>query len=325
MNYLLPGRLYRFDTKLGLIYAPNLTISVGNDLGTYVVRTNKQGFRIDRDLDINKTKEKTILIFGDSYTAGDGVSNGRRFTDLLEKEFSGTEFLNLAVSGSSLDQNYIVFSDLKNRLKYDEVFLIIQVENILRLQSPTRLWSLSDETLIEIPKPTFYLSPEGDKLNYRPMKKYPTLIDRSMLSKTKDVGRYFIELYIPPLYRLLHRRAVRKSVVDYSDPRSNGWLLMKSIISLFMTDVGTSIRVIVLPLFEQVIGEVSYDCIRARFNELSLAAGIDVCHVYDSLSSLPLSLKKSLSFPADPHPTELCHKIYAEIIAAHLNKASSNQ
>ena len=139
MNYLLPGRLYRFDTKLGLIYAPNLTISVGNDLGTYVVRTNKQGFRIDRDLDINKTKEKTILIFGDSYTAGDGVSNGRRFTDLLEKEFSGTEFLNLAVSGSSLDQNYIVFSDLKNRLKYDEVFLIIQVENILRLQSPTRL------------------------------------------------------------------------------------------------------------------------------------------------------------------------------------------
>lgn len=325
MDDTLPGKLYRFDKKLGLIYAPNLTISVEHESGYYVVQTNRQGFRIDRDLYNNMSKDKTILIFGDSYTAGDGVSNGRRFTDLLAKEFSGTEFLNLAVSGSSLDQNYIIFSDIKNRLKYDEVFLIIQVENIVRLQSPTRLWSLSDETLIEIPKPTFYLSPGGDNLYYRPINQHPALIDRPMLSKTKDIGRYFIELYIPPLYRLLHRQAVRKSVVDYSDPRSNGWLLMKSIISLFETDAATPIRVVVLPLFEQVIGEVSYECIRERFNELSQAAGIDVCHVYDSLSSLPLPVKKSLSFPTDPHPTELCHKMYAQAITTHLNKASPNQ
>lgn len=99
----LPGKLYRFDTKLGLIYAPDLTISVEHESGPYVVQTNKQEFRTDRDLYIDAYKEKTIFVFGGSYTAEDGVSNGRRFTDLLKNDFSGTEFLNLAISGSSLD------------------------------------------------------------------------------------------------------------------------------------------------------------------------------------------------------------------------------
>lgn len=162
-------------------------------------------------------------------------------------------------------------------------------------------------------------------MNYRPMHRCPALVDRSILSKTRDVARYFIKVYIPPLYLVLHRRAIRKSVNVYSDPRSNGLLLMKNIISLFITHAATPIRIFVLPLFEQVIGEASYNFVRKRFNELSATFGIDVCHLYDSLSSLPISVKKSLTFPLDPHPTELCHKIYAQIIVTYLNKASNNR
>ena len=76
--------------------------------GTYLIETDEKGFRNSQ----NKRKESKLKIvcIGDSYSAGDGVSNAHRFTDLIEKNYD-CEILNLAVSGYGVDQQIIAYQN----------------------------------------------------------------------------------------------------------------------------------------------------------------------------------------------------------------------
>jgi len=50
------------------------------------VQVNDAGFRCQRQIQAEKpTGTFRILVFGDSFTAGDGVSNRDRYTDVLER------------------------------------------------------------------------------------------------------------------------------------------------------------------------------------------------------------------------------------------------
>ena len=73
--------------------------------GGYFFKTNSAGFR--SNIEFKKKKEKTrILFFGDSNTAGDGVANEFRFSDLLGRSLN-VEIFNYAVSGTGLTNSYL--------------------------------------------------------------------------------------------------------------------------------------------------------------------------------------------------------------------------
>ena len=72
------------------------------------VAVNAEGFR-GREVRLPKPKGgKRILFLGDSNTFGFGVSEGERFSDLLERRLAGYDSVNLGVFGYGTDQEAIL-------------------------------------------------------------------------------------------------------------------------------------------------------------------------------------------------------------------------
>ena len=72
----------RYHPEIGHLYVPNLKARIPHERGGYYVRTNALGFRSDHEFTKDSDKPR-ILVFGDSYTAGDGCNNHERYTHLL--------------------------------------------------------------------------------------------------------------------------------------------------------------------------------------------------------------------------------------------------
>ena len=51
-------------------------------------------------------------------TAGDGVNNGKRYTDLLESRLEGAEVLNFGMPGSGPDQQYLAYQTFAHEIDY---------------------------------------------------------------------------------------------------------------------------------------------------------------------------------------------------------------
>src|SRR5262245_32188993 len=94
---------FRYDPDVGFTFLPNLKIRVPHETGGYLVRTNSLGFRDHRNPTVSTNGQRRVFIFGDSFTAGDGVSNGKRFSDELERFLPGVEFYNFGLPGTGTD------------------------------------------------------------------------------------------------------------------------------------------------------------------------------------------------------------------------------
>ena len=103
------------------------------------MRVNQSGSRGGHEF----VKEKIatgprLLLFGDSFTAGDGVSDGKRYGDLLEQLIPGLEVYNLAMPGTGTDQHYLIYQEFARDIESDLIILGVSVENILRVKARYR-------------------------------------------------------------------------------------------------------------------------------------------------------------------------------------------
>ena len=135
-------QIHEYHELIGYRFIPGLTARVPHESGGYLVRTNETGFRCDHEV----TREKPpgvfrVLLFGDSFTAGDGVSNQYRYGDLLEKRFKRLQILNFGLSGTGTDQQYLIFQEFAGDLEYDLLMICPHVGNIQRVVSRYRLVS----------------------------------------------------------------------------------------------------------------------------------------------------------------------------------------
>ncbi len=88
-------------------------------------KINKFGMR-DKEYSLEKPRDKTrIVAMGDSFTFGEGVPYGRRFSDILEAEGSDTEVLNLGVPGYGLDQTLQMFHFHGRHFEPDAVLIFM--------------------------------------------------------------------------------------------------------------------------------------------------------------------------------------------------------
>ena len=87
--------LMKYHPRIGYTYMPNAKLRIPWGNGGYLVRANAAGFRSEREF-VQERKPGTYraLLFGDSQSAGDGVNNAQRYTDLLEKALPGFELYN---------------------------------------------------------------------------------------------------------------------------------------------------------------------------------------------------------------------------------------
>lgn len=117
------------------------------------LNTNKRGFRGRRDFTGKKQADKTrILILGDSFTFGEGVSDWETYATQLQRLLPQTEIINLGMHGYSQDQMLILLQEEGSRLQPDVVIVGFVYDNTER-----SLLEFSD-----FAKPRFVLGADGD-------------------------------------------------------------------------------------------------------------------------------------------------------------------
>ncbi len=108
---------------------PNIQVLATTSDFSIIYKINSQGLR-DKEYDLTKPKDKTrILVFGDSFTYGEGVEYGERFSDIIEKSFPNLEVINFGVPGYGLDQILVKFA--AEGLKYSPDYTIIFINRLI--------------------------------------------------------------------------------------------------------------------------------------------------------------------------------------------------
>ena len=172
----MTGAQFEHHPTIGYRFVPGLKTRVDHQgQGAYLVRANAQGFRADRDFVVAKPPGAfRVLLFGDSFTAGDGVSNGKRYSDILGQMLPGVEVYNFALPGTGTDQQYLVFREFGAALEYDLVVIAVQVENINRVNVRYRQYADDNGQPLIYAKPYFTLDAEGQlQLSHVPTPKTP--------------------------------------------------------------------------------------------------------------------------------------------------------
>ncbi len=117
------------DPKLAFRLAPNFDGVVTNRT-EYRVRTNSLGFRGDEP---RTEGVRTIAVFGDSFTFGQGVEDAEAFPAVIGRglEREGIQVLNAGVCAYSPSQAYITYEELSARMSLDTVVIQLFENDIL--------------------------------------------------------------------------------------------------------------------------------------------------------------------------------------------------
>lgn len=150
--------LFEYHPVLGYRFIPGLKTRVAHEGGGYLVQVNGSGFRCRHEVTREKPPgTRRILLFGDSHTAGDGMSNGKRFGDILETLLPGTEVLNFGLPGTGTDQQYLAYREFAAGVDHDLLLLIVQIENIQRVAARYRYYNDEQGRRVLYAKPYYEL------------------------------------------------------------------------------------------------------------------------------------------------------------------------
>ncbi len=321
---------------IGHRYLPNLTARIIHENGGYFIRTNNMGFRSDFDYQLKKSNKKAvrILLFGDSFTAGDGVNNADRFGDILMSMIGGgIEILNFGLSHSGTDQQYLIFNEYARNIEYDILMICPLVENIRRNMKSSLPNVTQDGKYFLRPKPYF------DLLNGRIELKNVPVPSIDIFSEYSD-GINIFEQYNPSLLntilniknrlfptiglRNLLFKLVGKKISLYPEYKRDtyAWLLMKSIITHWI-DQSSAKYIIIVPipwyLYYQK-GHRYYDeSYRDRFKEMECSNRVVLIDPLDGLRQHSEDDISDFTYSNDKHFTKFGHKALAQAIYPKLS------
>jgi hypothetical protein len=173
-------KVFQYDSMIGYRFVPGLKARIEHEGGGYLVRVNGAGFRCEHEFVPQKPAGVfRVLVFGDSFTAGDGVSNKDRDTDVLERLIEGVEVYNFGLSGTGTDQQYLVYREIGRTLEHDLVIMAVQIENIRRVAARYRAVADEQGQTFLMAKPYFTHGPDGGlTLQHVPPPKEPIHPDR---------------------------------------------------------------------------------------------------------------------------------------------------
>jgi carbamoyltransferase len=316
----LHRQLMQYDENIGYRFAPGLKVRIPHEGGGYLVRTNRDGFRCDHDVSPATSHAHRVLVFGDSYTAGDGVSNGKRYSDVLERNLDDTEVLNFGLSGSGTDQQYLVFRQYADRIAYDAVVIGVLVENITRNPLKHREWASRTGESICVPKPWFELLTDGELILKGvpvppPYKKQLESAPRFGTAQLTASARRMVNRLGPEFKDWFQRVTRFQPLHEYDSPHHESWKLMEAILAQWVSEIEVPVVIAVLPVYQYVEETASYKHVRERFEELARISGALVHHVVDDLLPYPAETRRSFRFRGDCHMTPLAHQAVGEAMA----------
>jgi carbamoyltransferase len=309
---------------IGYTFIPGIKarVRLPNEPVGYLIRVNEQGFRCDHDFVPEKREGQTrALLFGDSFTAGDGVSNGHRYGDLLEQMIPDLEVYNFGLPGTGTDQQYLAYQEYGAGIEHDLLILAVTVENIGRVASRLRPYINEQGETVIYAKPYYLL--EGDKLVLKnvPVAKEPIRQSEIDADEAQHVDWGLPFAGLRKFARQLGLRDLAQKVThfqpvpDYRTPDNPKWLVMRAIIEAWMGASRVPVILMPVPLFPFVEGSSDPTNYQARFREVARATG---CTLHDPLPDLrnySPAERRRFRFERDVHLTTAGHAAIAASLA----------
>ena len=328
----------QYHPIFGQWYVPNLRAYVPHERGYYSVRTNQDGMRASRTYDRQQPSGTVrLLLFGDSYTAGFGVHNEERFSDLMVQRSEDIEVLNFGVDGSGIDQQVLVFEHLGHEFGGDVVLWCPSVGDIRHLGY--KYWPEVDRTTGEtllMPKPYFLLQDGQLHLAHQPVprERVPLLASPRTLQRQ---FRFALEGAAMPFRKRMRRFLARAAgpwkngvlrlcryqpFPEYDSPLSPNWRLASALCARLMEQAGhRTVVVAPLPRYEY-IEAFSAPTYRERYRQLAhdYAPRLRFVDLLPYFHALSKRQRRQCRFRQDSHYTPLGHRVVAEALITELRR-----
>ena len=307
---------YEYHPVVGYKFIPNLKSRVQHEAGGYFVKTNSHGFRSDREYLPARTGRRRVLVFGDSFTAGDGVSNKHRYTELLEAGLTDTEVYNFGLPGTGTDQQYLLYREYAPQFEHDLLVIAVMVENIRRVNAHYRYYLDAEGEMKVWQKPYFEATAEGLQLRNTPVNPQPSPIsalDAGEKAHIDTGGRH------EPLRKLIRELGLKdfmqklvrfQPLPEYNRSSHPHWRLLKAVLERWIAESPVPVLLVPIPLFHHVERTASAKAYQARFSELA-----GMCRLHDPLPDLlryDAATRRSFRFERDVHPTQAGHRALAD-------------
>jgi hypothetical protein len=335
---LLDQRTHRMEmkyhAKIGHIHVPNTVARLPIPGGAYYSTTNACGFRSDHEYPKKRGRLPRILVFGDSFTAGQECDNVERYSEQLGKLLNA-EVFNFGLSGSAPDQQLLIYEEFAKDIEADLIVWGVTVHNIERIKMQYRPSGdrMSGKILL-MPKPYFTLEGGQLELHHVPVPRHRNemrlesnhqFLDEQNQPTTiqKVSGNAFVQAAKKVLDRaglkdrfraLVYRLSGVRMYDDYSDPGSEGWQLLAAIIGRFKASAGnTPLLIAPLPTYHYVVDKLDpvYDSLFASLADPE--AGLHVSQLSRTLvAGRTLNDRKQL---IKGHYTPYGHQEIARLLA----------
>ncbi|NCN45814.1 MAG: hypothetical protein COU63_01910 [Candidatus Pacebacteria bacterium CG10_big_fil_rev_8_21_14_0_10_36_11] len=108
----LPSELFDHQNRPYALLKPNVQVLATTSDFSVIYTANDIGIR-DKDYSLEKEEGKIrVLLFGDSFTFGEGVPDGKRFADILEDKIPNLEVINFGMPGYGIDTELILYEQV---------------------------------------------------------------------------------------------------------------------------------------------------------------------------------------------------------------------
>ena len=323
-------QLFQHHPTIGYHFIPGLKARGMHENGGYLVRVNGAGFRSNREFALAKQPGvKRALLFGDSFTAGNGVANDKRYGDVLEKLIPGLEVYNYGIPGTGTDQQYLAYRQFAQETEHDLLIIAVLVENIRRIRSRYRFFTDDTGTSRLYKKPFYEL--DGGQLLLRGVPVPSNPFEESELS---DVERRTIDRGgpLPGIRKTIESFGIKdmcqrlmryQPVPEYNNPADPAWLLLRAILERWIREHPKPVLLVPIPLHlfvEETSDPAAY---QRRFREVRETTG---CLYHDPLPDLlkyPLTQRKAFRFVKDTHLSPAGHVALAKSLESSVMNALS--
>ncbi|MCE9624860.1 MAG: hypothetical protein K8R69_05325 [Deltaproteobacteria bacterium] len=314
------------NPDFGIWHAPNADYLHRRACFEVENHSNSFGMR-DKERALVSDKSR-VVVLGDSFVEGYGISEGKRITDLLEKG-RGIEHLNFGTAGSfGPAQYYLLYKTLAKKFSHDEVIIALYPKN-----------DFSDDDY-EIWKDTGRYRPffVGEYPNYRliysakqPQGDAPSL-GRSVrgllreFTNTYNVYTYLKSLILYGSKEVQSRRngSAYSGFYDFTD---EGWNRMRyALEEIFEEAAGKKITVVLIPGpqdIERYGKESGPTPLAKNIAALGQAHGVNVVDLLPAFGQSGTDWKKYYNYPCDRHLSEFGSALAAQVLLSHFSRAES--
>ena len=310
-------QLYEYHAVVGYRYIPNLRARVEHEGGGYLVQVNEQGFRSNESFARQRRPGRArVLVFGDSFTAGDAVPNSQRYTDLLQQRL-GADVYNFGLSSTGTDQQYLIWREFAREIEHDVVVIAVFVENVRRVMAQFRPHrdELGRERIYA--KPYYELEGETLRLRHVPPRREPFdehELDMAQAAAVDTGGRYLALRKMATALGVkdaLQKLIRYQPLPAYDSPDTPDWRLMRAILSQWIGALAKPVVLMPLPLPQHLDETCDAAPYQARFAELATELG---CVLHDPLPDMlriAPAERRQLRWKTDIHFTAAGHDVLA--------------